>query len=252
MEKYRYYRMKDDAQVLEEITSIIKLRPSYGYKRVTALINKKRIESGRKTINKKKVFRVMKMNNLILPKKSNPTKKREKTGKVMTLKSNTRWCSDCFEIRCFNGEKVYVTFSLDTCDREVLAWRAIKRPIQAEDIERLMIDSVSSRFLDYRTPHRIQWLTDRGKVYRSYSTKNMAIKLGLIPCFTRAYSPESNGMAEAFVGRFKKDYVYVNDCETADSTIKMMEKWFEDYNNFAPHSALGMKSPREFKKLTQV
>ena len=75
--------------------------------------------------------------------------------------------------------------------------------------------------------------------------------IGLKSCFTKAYSPESNGMAEAFVKTIKRDYVYVNDCDTAQNVAKMLKKWIFDYNNKAPHSGLGMKSPVEYIKSTQ-
>jgi hypothetical protein len=45
---------------------------------------------------------------------------------IITLKSNLRWCSDSFEIRCWNGERVHVAFSLDTCDREVIGLAPIQ------------------------------------------------------------------------------------------------------------------------------
>ncbi len=58
-------------------------------------------------------------------------------------------------------------------------------------------------------------------------------------------------MAEAFVATMKRDYVYTSDCYDADSVIRMLPEWFEDYNSQAPHSALGMMSPREFiEKIT--
>ena len=56
----------------------------------------------------------------------------------ITLKSDTRWCSDCFEIKCFNGEKIYVGFSLDCCDREIISIIAKKTSFVAEDIQSLM------------------------------------------------------------------------------------------------------------------
>ena len=31
------------------------------------------------------------------------------TGVVVTLKSNLRWCSDVFTIRCWNGEAIQVS-----------------------------------------------------------------------------------------------------------------------------------------------
>jgi hypothetical protein len=41
---------------------------------------------------------------------------------VMTLFSNSIWCSDYFEIKCFNGEKVYVSFIIDSFDHEVISF----------------------------------------------------------------------------------------------------------------------------------
>ena len=41
-------------------------------------------------------------------------------GVIITLKSKLRWCSDSFEIRCWNGERIQVAFSLDCCDREAM------------------------------------------------------------------------------------------------------------------------------------
>ena len=99
-----FYRKQDDGVVLSEINEILKIRSTYGYKRVTSMINKNRRKSGFNPYNKKRVLRVMQINGLTYPK---PLTAREHipTGKVMTLNSNLRWCSDCFEIRCFNGEK---------------------------------------------------------------------------------------------------------------------------------------------------
>ena len=45
----------------------------------------------------------------------------------------------------------------------------------------------------------------------------------------------SNGMAEAFVKTIKRDYVYVSDCDTAESVLKQLKRWVLDYNNEAPH-----------------
>ena len=241
------YNKASDEEVLVEIKKILEKRPTYGYKRVTAMINKERKFLGRKKINKKRVYRIMDINGLLLKKVKTP-RTHESTGKVVTLHSNTRWCSDGFEIHCFNGEKVYVAFSLDCHDRECLSYVAQSRPLQAQDIQELMLSSVESRFGEPRTPREIQFLSDRGSIYRSFETVQMGRYLGLKSCFTAAYSPESNGMSEAFVGTIKRDYVYVNDCVDAETVLKMLPAWFEDYNLVAPHSGLGMKSPVEYRE----
>ena len=55
----------------------------------------------------------------------------------------------------------------------------------------------------------MQWLTDNGSIFAAYKTLEIAVALNLEPCFTPVESPESNGMAEAFVKTFKRDYVRV-------------------------------------------
>jgi len=82
--------------------------------------------------------------------------------------------------------------------------------------------------------------------YTAKETVDQAYALGLIPCFTPVRSPESNGMAEAFVKTFKRDYVYVHDRPDALTVLTQLHCWFEDYNEVHPHKGLKMRSPREF------
>lgn len=50
-------------------------------------------------------------------------------GKIITLASDLRWCSNASEIGCWNGEKAYAAFSMDHRDREAIAWdRRESRP----------------------------------------------------------------------------------------------------------------------------
>ena len=72
-------------------------------------------------------------------------------------------------------------------------------------------------------------------------------ELGLVPITTLVYSPESNGLAEAFVGTFKRDYVAGAELRDAETVLAQLGGWFEDYNTQVPHSALGMRSPAEYR-----
>ncbi len=74
------------------------------------------------------------MNGLIL-KKSSVKREHQKTGQIITLFSNTRWCSDGLEIKCFNGEKVYVAFTLDCHDRECIGVVGSRLPLLGTDIQ---------------------------------------------------------------------------------------------------------------------
>jgi transposase InsO family protein len=87
---------------------------------------------------------------------------------------------------------------------------------------------------------------DNGSPYTAKETRTFAGQLNLKPCFTPVRSPESNGLAEAFVKTFKRDYVRVNPLPNAETVLRLLDRWFEDYNTNHPHSRLGMRSPGEF------
>ena len=238
----------DDYQLVLQIKDIVAERPFYGYRRITAVLNRGRNDK----INLKRVHRIMKQNDLLL---SHPCRKptRAHDGKVMTLSSNVRWCSDHFDIRCWNGDTVRVIFSLDTHDREILKWKVTTGGVTGEMVRDLMAESVEYRFGNVdRLPRPIQWLSDNGPAYTANETVAFGRMIGFEVCTTPAYSPESNGMAEAFVKTFKRDYIYPARLESAEKVIKMLANFFEDYNENAPHKGLKLKSPREYLRSVQL
>jgi transposase InsO family protein len=82
------------------------------------------------------------------------------------MTSNMRWCSDVFEIGCWNGEQVRVAFSMDCHDREIISYIATTAGISGEMVRDLMAESIEARFgLVDRLPHRIEWLSDNGSAY---------------------------------------------------------------------------------------
>lgn len=98
----------------------------------------------------------------------------------------------------------------------------------------------------------MQWLTDNGPGYVAHDTAEFGRLLSFDVCTTAPYSPESNGMAEAFVKTFKRDYVYLGDLSDADAVRAQLPGWFNDYNENAPHKGLGMKTPREYRREIQL
>jgi putative transposase len=74
-----------------------------------------------------------------------------------------------------------------------------------------------------------------------------AEKLGLTPITTPVASPESNGVSEAFVNTLRCDYVDGADRSSAAVLLSQVSEWITDYNQRAPHSALGYRSPADFR-----
>ena len=68
-----------------------------------------------------------------------------------------------------------------------------------------------------------------------------AHELGLVPITTPAYSSESNGLAEAFVHTFKRDYVNGAELAMRKSSLRSSASGSRTTTRQAPHSALGMR-----------
>ena len=244
------YRRAGDEELLALIRRLVDGRPTYGYRRVTRLVNRQQKAEGKPAINSKRVLRIMQANQLTLERHTGRRPGRTHDGVVIALRSNIRWCSDHFELSCRNDEIVRVLFAIDACDREIIAWSATSAGISGEMVRDLMLACVERRFGGSKAPHPVEWLSDNGSAYIAKETLDIATALGLKLCFTPVRSPESNGIAEAFVKTFKRDYARLSILPDAATVITLLSAWFEDYNEVHPHSGLKFLSPREFLRLS--
>ena len=245
------YRKAEDAGLLLPIRAIIDERPTYGHRRVGALLNRHLRSAGKPTVNMKRVLRIMQNHGLTLERHTARRPDRAHDGVIIALHSNIRWCSDHLELHARNREVVRILFVLDACDREIIAWSAVANAgISGEMVRDLMIAAVERRFKRTCTPHPVDWLSDNGSAYIAKDTADIARALGLTLLFTPVRSPESNGISESFVKTLKRDYARLNILHDADAILAMLPDWIEDYCEIHPHSGLKFRSPREFIRLS--
>lgn len=215
---------------------------TYGYRRIHALLLRQGLRANPKTI-----WRLMRKNLWLASQRSRGSRPgRLHEGVVSVEKPNCRWASDITGIRAWDGAKGRLAVVIDCADRMILGWRFSRR-IRAEDLCEMLREAVFHRFGENRRrAHGIEFLSDNGPEYRSRRFRDMLLALGMIPCHTPIRSPESNGMAEAFFGSLKRDYVYQNALETLEDIARQVPAWINHYNQVAPHSSLGMRSPEQF------
>jgi putative transposase len=234
----------DDTVALEAIRAVVHDLATYGYRRVWGVLR-----LGGTVINHKRVYRVMRDHGLLLYRHGQrPVSQRRHDGKIAVDTSNTRWCSDGFELSCDNGERVRIAFALDCCDREVMSWVATTKGIDAGLVGDLMMQAVEYRFGDAGPPSEIEWLSDNGSCYTAAETRSFARLLGLKPVTTPVTSPQSNGMAESLVKTIKRDYASLAVRTDAATVMQQLGSWFEHYNTKHPHSALSYMPPRRFRE----
>lgn len=244
-----HYACVGDAEAVEAIRPFVDKKPSFGYRRITGILNKQRRLEGKPTINHKRVYRIMAMNGWLLEKHTANLPGHVHDGKVIVMRSDLRWCSDGFEIPCWNKDVVRVAFVIDAFDREVISWVAtINDGIDGSMVRDMMLEAVEKRFGHLEAPHKIEFLSDNGSCYTAKETRDFAAALNLRSCFTPVRSPQSNGMSESFVKTFKRDFARINPLPDGKTVYQSLHGWFEEYNENHPHSGLKWTSPRDFRR----
>jgi putative transposase len=247
-------RATEDPQLTEQLRDLAAQRPTYGYRRLWALLRRLRARLGQSQVNAKRVYRLAKANRLLLQRHTGlPAAGPAHEGVVAVERSDQRYCSDAFEIRCDNDERVNVVFSLDCCDRQAIAFAATTAGVSGELVRDVMIQTLVTRFGPDPQRHlSVEWLSDNGSGYIACDTRSFARDMGLVPRRTPYRSPQSNGMAESFVKTFKRDYVAINAVPSAEVVLKQLQAWFDDYNRVHPHQALKYRSPDEFRQYQSI
>lgn len=246
-------RTLNDAALVEQIKQAVGALPSYGYRRVWGLLRRQHEQQAQPPVNVKRVYRVMRDHDLLLERRrKQPGVARRHEGRVAVDTSNTRWCSDGFEFRCEDGEKLRVTFALDCCDREAISWVASANGYSGDDVRDVMLEAVEQRFGSELPASPVQWLSDNGSAYTAEQTRAFARQIGLLPLTTPVCSPQSNGMAESFVKTMKRDYIRHMPKPDRATALRNLTIAFEHYNEEHPHSALNYRSPREFRRLAEA
>jgi len=86
----------DDVDLVADIRRLVDQRPTYGYRRIAALLKRERRSAGRQPVNAKRIFRLMKKHGLLLQRYTGRRRPGEHDGKIITIRSNIRWCADAW------------------------------------------------------------------------------------------------------------------------------------------------------------
>ncbi|WP_229214003.1 IS3 family transposase [Dyadobacter flavalbus] len=241
-ERKRTVRKLLAEQIKKNIEEITSKKATYGTPRVRAILKR---DYGI-NLSKYMVHRHMKEEGLLIKRFRSRGSNRAHTGKISVEQPNIRWASDITSIKCWNGQKLRVAFVMDCCDRSIISWKA-GLTMQACDIELLVQEAIFQRFADELPPkHQLQFLHDNGPEYIEKNLQKRLKEWNINDCHTPTYSPQSNGMCEALNGTFKRDYVFESCLDDPKKVLSQIQDWVDDYNNFAPHSALKMKTPKEY------
>lgn len=98
-----------------------------------------------------------------------------------------------------------------------------------------------------RLPERLR--TDNGPEFQSNALRAWVETVGIEHDFITPGKPNENAFIESFNSRLRDECLNEHVFRNLDDARVKIETWRrEDYNEFHPHSSLGMKSPNEFAR----
>jgi putative transposase len=249
---YRYRKAGQptdpDVEVRDRIQQLALEFPSYGYRRITA-----QLQRDGTAVNHKRVLRLMREDNLLcLRKRRFVVTTNSAHGlpvypnlvpRLVVTSINQLWLSDITYVRLLN-EFIYLAVILDGCSRRCIGW-ALSRQLNASLTIAALQQALEQRTVAPGLVHH----SDRGVQYASQRYTDLLKAHGIQISMSRRGNPYDNAFAESFIKTLKYEEVHLNDYETFADAYASIEQFLDDvYNHKRLHSALGYRPPVEFEQ----
>ena len=227
-----------DRPLVKRMLELVRQRPRYGYRRITALL---RAEGLR--VNRKRVYRLWREEGLRVPQKQ--VKKRRLGSSVNGCVRHRAehkdhvWCYDFVKDQTIDGRPLKFLPVEDEFTRECLALE-VSRSITAADVIGVLEFLVAVR----GAPRFIR--SDNGPEFIAQAIRSWLAGAGIGTLYIEPASPWENAYSESFNGRFRDELL---DRELFVSTREarvVCEDYRLDYNHHRPHSSLGYMTPAAF------
>jgi putative transposase len=228
-----------DLAVLRAIENEVMEHPSYGVRRVTAMLCRRGMFASRK-----KVYRLMKLANLV---RKASVRKHAIVKRFMTVpeRPDHLWQQDITYIWCGQDGWGYLFSILDCFTREWLAYTFSTQCGTGEAIRTLEI-AILDRFSDGTIPAGLTIRNDGGSQYTSARFISALKVYDIRHEVTGKNRPDQNAYIEAFHRSIKEDCIWQHEFQTFQEADAVIGQFFYEYNWDRPHSSLKYMTPKEF------
>jgi transposase InsO family protein len=233
----------DDLALLSRIEDVLADFPTYGYRRVTAELERRGLG-----VNHKRVLRVMTENDLIqqLRRTVRTTDSRHGYGRYPNLvqdlaivRPDQVWCADITYIRLAH-EFAYLAILLDVFTRSIRGWEVgayLDSQLTLRPLQRAL---------------QVSWPeihhSDQGVQYAATGYVTQLQACGVQISMARPGQPRENAYAERIIRTIKEEEVYLNGYEDLREAQANLSRFIDDvYQHKRIHSALGYLTPAEFE-----
>lgn len=195
-------------------------------------------------INHKKVYRLCRENDLLLPKK----KKKKRCGRKLCVdraitQPHQLWQFD-IKYGYIDGENrfFFLMGFIDVFHREIMGYHIGLR-CQASDIIFTLDEVLQKHGVD---PSGLVIRSDNGSQMTSHQFRRYVEGLGLEHEFTPPSTPDKNAFIESFFAVFEAEFLQTHRFETYEEAYIATMNFIQFYNKRRLHGSLKFMSPKEF------
>ncbi len=225
----------DEARLVARVTELASEYGRYGYRRITALLQR---EGWR--VNHKRVERIWCQEGLKVPKRQ-PKRGRLwlNDGSCLRKRPSYRnhvWSYDFLAARTHDGRPLRMLAVMDEFTRECLALD-VERKLNSEDV----LARLTELFVRRGLPAYIR--SDNGAEFTANAVRGWLTRLEVRTLYIERGSPWENGYVESFIGKRRDELLNGEIFYTLTEAKVLVERWRQLYNRVRPHSALGYRPP---------
>lgn len=231
-------------KLLIQIKAIKTDHPLWGYRRIWSYLKYRQGIA----VNKKRIYRLMKEQNLIVtPLVRLKAKRGPMRPKPVAERPNQFWGIDMTKIRMTSWGWLYLTVVLDWHTKEIVGY-SLGLQSKTNDWLNALEMALNCRFpegIKDSLKEQLFLISDNGCQPTSQRFMMNCSILGVKQIFTTWSNPKGNSDTERVMRTIKEDLVWCYDWDNPFDFEIALHKWVEAYNTDYPHQALNNMTPRQ-------
>jgi putative transposase len=234
--RYCAHQRTDESLLRLRLRELAAARPRFGYRRLHVLLQREGV-----IVNHKRVERLYGEEGLAVRRQKRKRVARDGRGRAAVPgRPNQQWGIDFVSDTLAWGRRIRLFTVVDVFTREALAIE-VDTSLPGGRVVRVLERLV----LERGAPDEI--VLDNGPELAGKALDQWAYERGVWLRFIEPGKPIQNAFVESFQGRLRDECLDRHWFLGLGDARHTVEAWRQDYNRARPHSALGYRSPEEFR-----
>ncbi|HVT95654.1 MAG TPA: IS3 family transposase [Bryobacteraceae bacterium] len=235
---YRYEARPDrNIELREELITLARQKPRYGYRRLWALLTKRG-----HNVNVKRVYRLYRQAHLAVRRLKRKRLNRTAPVSTMLIARNQEWALDFVSDGIASGRGIRILTLVDGFTRECPAIE-VGVSLGSRRVTRVLERVIAER----GAPKSLR--CDNGPEFTSRHFLAWCEQHGIALMHIQPGKPMQNGYLESFNGRLRDECLNANWFLNIVDAKQKIERWRMEYNEERPHSGLAYRTPNEYAEV---